>query len=350
MIYFCVIVLLGFATGFTLNDEFFPKVSFEISDERLIWRFDECFFISSCLYFADRSQKLQEILKEDIELALEFMVVLDEREANCSIPLTYNYSFKGDLIFIIKSTIKPVSSYTIINHITTTSYNCKFSEINSLSIQQKASSLIILGNDQYYEIFNNGDLTDPHGSKGEIGNFLCKKPVELGVWYEKCKNPSVLIGKKIKSEGKSCIVEGSYSKKHVLDNGICYLNEKNITGLIKFDYIGASVKALGVLNRDIKNVIMKLNGLKYETKCRGGMKKCFLDLEINSSQLLGQRVEFDYDEGSLSCVIGYVGKVKLQATTSEHYSPYFVITLIVLTFLSIIITEIRILTQKSSIR
>ena len=348
MINFVVSILLGFGTGLTFNEEFSPKVSYEISDERIVWRYDECFLIRTSLYFGDRSEKLEEILKQDIELALEFMVILEERENNCSIPLTYSYSFKGDLIFIIKSTIKSVSSYTIINHFTTTSYNCKFSEINALTIQHKSSSIILIGNYQYYEVFNHGDLTDPHGSKGEIGKFLCNKAVSLGAWHEGCKNPSVLIGKKIESEGKSCVVEGSHSKKHVLDQGLCYINGNNVTGLIRFEYSGEAAKALGVLDRDLKSIVMKLDGLEYKTRCGGGSKKCFFYLDLNSSQLVGRRVEFDYDEGSLSCVIGYVGKLKLRATTSQHFSPYLVIVLLALTFLSIIITEIKILTQKSS--
>ena len=58
MINFVVSILLGFGTGLTFNEEFSPKVSYEISDERIVWRYDECFLIRTSLYFGDRSEKL----------------------------------------------------------------------------------------------------------------------------------------------------------------------------------------------------------------------------------------------------------------------------------------------------
>jgi hypothetical protein len=241
---------------------------------------------------------------------------------------------------VIKSVTLLESHYEVIRFSTTFQYFCEFDREDLLEIQENNKSLKFLGKYSKFEVFRHGDLESSELSDGDLGYFLCGRTVNTLDLNEKCRSPAGVVGKMIRADGKSCILQGPYIQKHFLEYGKCTFNKNEFSGFLLFEDSPGLVTVQGLLELDVKVFFLSIHNTSYEVNCHSSKKICYFTLKIPKSSLLGSKVQIFHKEKSFTCIIGDLKKSRTSATTSNNYGHYYILFLFSLTLLTILSLEL----------
>lgn len=336
LIYFLSILASGQGKNFPeINPEFFG-LTYNITDTHVQWSYTSCSNLITSLYFSDYSDSIYKLFEYDPVTALKYTIKLYEIKVICPEYITFPFTQKGDLLFILETVIEDQKFYNFIKYQTVCKYKCEFQDSSILEIFKMNQTVMLLGPDNYYEIFSHGNIENSYGSQGELMAYLCNHEFVTGKWIEGCKDPSLLVGKKINKDACSCVVQGELYESHL---GKCYFDYGVNKGFLVFADNVKNIKISGFnTNTDILSI--SIEGEKAILKSKKVLNKGYLYGSIIKKNIIGKKINIKSQNSTFSCVIGLYPFTKIKNSASHKYGSIYISILLALTLLTITTIEV----------
>ena len=324
-----------------VSPDFFA-LTYKITDSEVQWSYTSCSNLTTSLYFSDYSYSLNKLFESDPTKALKYTIKLYENKVTCPEYIAFPLTLRGGLLFIIETDVEDQKFYELIKYQLTNEYKCVFQDLSVLEIYKMNQTVMLIGPDNYYEIFSHGNIENSYGSQGELMAYLCNHEFVTGKWIEGCKDPSLLVGKKINKDHFSCVVQGEFYESHT---GKCYFDYGVNEGYLVFADNVKNTKISG-FNMNSDELTISIEGEETNIKSKKVLSKGYLYGSIINKNIIGKKIDFKSQNGTFSCIIGLYPHTKLKNSASHKYGSIYIFILLALAFLTILTIELK--TKKKS--
>lgn len=312
-------------------------LNYDISDSEVLWSYSACVNLTTSLYFTDYSPTVVSLFESDPIKVINYSTKLHESQILCPSLQNVTLNIRGSLFFIIKTKIANESFYESFQFSTTDKYKCEFQDYSSLEIHKKDNNIKFWGPERYYQIYSHGDQEDPKDSQGELGAFLCNLEFSIEKWTENCKNPSILVGRKISTESVSCILQGESFKAH---RGKCYFDSANNEGFLMFTESDNNVKVSGI-SQTKGNYVLSIAGEEVSLHSQKVLDRVYLHGTVRNKELIGTKAKIASNNETLSCVVGISPNKVIKNLAGQKFGSVWIFVILTLCVLTILIMEIK---------
>lgn len=312
-------------------------LNYNISDSEILWSYSACTSLRTFLYFTDYSHTVVSLFESDPGKVIKYSTKLYESQIVCPSYQNFTLNLRGNLFFVLKTELANESFYEPIQFSTTDKYKCEFPDFSSLEIHKKNNSIKFVGPEKYYQVYSHGDLENPEGLQGELGAFLCNFGFLTGKWTENCKDPSMLVGKKIASESASCILQGESFKGH---RGKCYFNSSSNKGFLVFTESDNHVKVSGVCQSK-GEYVLSIAGDEVDLKSQEVGSWIYLYGKAQNKEVIGAKVKIFNGNSSDSCVVGISPGKAIKDSTGQRFGGIWIFVILTISLVAILVVEIK---------
>lgn len=314
---------------FLISNPSNSEIFYSLSQSQITWNVTGCTEATSTLYLTDYSPFLKKILIEDYDSALKFFTIVGIYESKCETKQVYDITTRGHLIFIIDVFFEGNSLKKVIEYDTEDIYLCEFDDGDKLEIVKSSIGIMLRGPASVYELYEHGDLTNSYSTLGELGLYLCNSPMEMNKWYIQCKDPEILVGKKIVSWYISNAHQGivqSLAKSNIQATFYkCLFTFENSSGYLIFEKTLDSIEISGFATSSSSYNINI--GTRYTLNSSQILNQNKLSGNIPHQGLLGKKIEIITDDEITTCVLGKFSAKMYANTPKNFHGPIVVIIL-----------------------
>ena len=257
--------------------------------------------------------------------------LFENKETDCEDVLKYSIDLRGDLVFLVLFSDFSETFYSSFRISVPDVFLCEFSDGNSkLLIEQLAGDIKLTGEAGEYWVYSHGDIANEEEVLGTVGEVLCGKNIQTGVWSSGCSGPEILVGKKIRvmgeNSGKMGILQSNFRGRSEVRRGICRFVSEGASGRFVFQRGIENVDIWGYVDQMVESAFLRIGeeDLELSSEIIGNMSK--LIGSTKNAHILGQKIEIYANSTSAFCIIGeYATKEIIFTIPSNHYGIFIVL-------------------------